>query len=181
VSPPAQPWAYLTELSEKSGTWTQFVVHAVDERKDPINDYHLQIFMVNEQGNEKELEDFNEGWAYRADKSFRCYHVNLNNLTGGGDLTSILPRLRARVIASSGSKLVGYHGYGSEKTDTNMTRVNPEGKWDAKLDLSKIPPDEVRHFFRPFMTTLVELKLNREPMPLPVNMENLVCWFEELI
>jgi hypothetical protein len=29
------------ELSRKSGTWTQFVVHAVDERKDPINDYHL--------------------------------------------------------------------------------------------------------------------------------------------
>jgi hypothetical protein len=162
------------ELSRKSGTWTQFVVHAVDERKDPINDYHLQIFMVDEQGNEKELENFDEVWAYRADKSFRCYHVNLNNLTGGGDLTSILPRLRARVIASSGSKLVGYHGYESEKTNTDMTRVNPEGKWDAKLDLSQISPDEAQHLFRPFMTTLVELKLNREPMPLPVNMENLV-------
>jgi hypothetical protein len=70
------------ELSRKSGTWTQFVVHAVDERKDPINDYHLQIFMVDEQGNEKELEDFGEGWAYRADKSFRCYHVNLNVSSG---------------------------------------------------------------------------------------------------
>ena len=169
------------KLSEKSGNWTQFVVHAVDERKDPINDYHLQIFMVDEQGKEKELEDFDEGWAYRADKSFRCYHVNLNNLTGGGDLTSILPRLRARVIASSGSKLVGYHGHGSEKTNTDITEVNLEGKWDAKLDLSQIPSDEARHLFRPFMTTLVELKLNREPMPLPVNMKNLVCWFEKLI
>jgi hypothetical protein len=85
------------------------------------------------------------------------------------------------VIASSGSKLVGYHGYESEKTNTNMTRVNPEGKWDAKLDLSKIPPDEVQHLFRPFRITLVELLLNREPMPLPVNEKNKVCWFEELI
>jgi hypothetical protein len=85
------------------------------------------------------------------------------------------------VIASSGSKLVGYHGHGSEKTNTDITEVNLQGKWDAKLDLSQIPSDEARHLFRPFMTTLVELKLNREPMPLPVNMKNLVCWFEELI
>jgi hypothetical protein len=130
--------------------------------------------MVDEQGKEKELEDFDEGWAYRADKSFRCYHVNLNNLNGGIDLAGLLPRLRARVIASSGSKLVGYHGYGSEKTDTNMTEVNREGKWDAKLDLSKIPSDETQHLFRPFMTTLVELQLNREPMPLSVNEKNKV-------
>lgn len=96
-------------------------------------------------------------------------------------VAGLLPRLRARVIASSGSKLVGYHGYGSEKTDTGMTKVNPEGKWDAKLDLSQIPSDEARHLFRPFMTTLVELKLNREPMPLSVDTKNDVCWFEKLI
>ena len=79
------------------------------------------------------------------------------------------------------SKLVGYHGHGSEKTSTDMTQLDPEGKWDAKLDLSKIPPDEARHLFRPFMTTLVELQLNREPMPLSADTKNDVCWFEELV
>ena len=49
------------------------------------------------------------------------------------------------------------------------------------MDLSKIPSDEAQHLFRPFMTTLVELKLNREPMPLSVDEKNKVCWFEELI
>ena len=53
-----------------------------------------------------------------------------------------------------------------------MTQLDPEGKWDAKLDLSKIPPDEARHLFRPFMTTLVELQLNREPMPLSADTKN---------
>jgi hypothetical protein len=62
-----------------------------------------------------------------------------------------------------------------------MMKRNPEGKWNVQLDLSKIPSDETQPLFRPFMTTLVELQLNRELMPLPVNMENLVCWFEKLI
>jgi hypothetical protein len=62
-----------------------------------------------------------------------------------------------------------------------MTKVNPEGKWDAKLDLLQIPPDETQHLFRPFIITLVELQLNREPRPLSVDTKNDVCWFEKLI
>ena len=57
-----------------------------------------------------------------------------------------------------------------------MMKRNPEGKWNVQLDLSKIPSDEAQHLFRPFMTTLVELKLNREPMPLSVDEKNDVCW-----
>jgi hypothetical protein len=77
-----------------------------------------------------------------------------------------------------GSKLVGYHGYGSEKTDMDMRVIKDEGTWDAQLKLSDFG-DELPHLFRPFMTTLVELRLNREPMPMLVDRKNEICWFEE--
>jgi hypothetical protein len=38
-----QGYAYLTD---QSGEWTQFVTHAVDERGDPITDYHVQIYRL---------------------------------------------------------------------------------------------------------------------------------------
>lgn len=37
--------------------WQQFVVRAVDERNDPITDYHIQLY-TKEGGKEKDLEDF---------------------------------------------------------------------------------------------------------------------------
>jgi len=52
---------------------------------------------------------------------------------------------------------------------------NPIVKWDATLDLSSLADDTGIKFFYPFTTTLIELKLNREPLPLTG--KNEVCWF----
>jgi hypothetical protein len=77
------------------------------------------------------------------------------------------------LIASSGSQLVGYHGFGSEKTpDAPNAR---DGKWDGSLDISSLADDTGIKFFYPFTTTLIELRLNREPLPLTG--KNEVCWF----
>jgi hypothetical protein len=114
---------------------------------------------------------------YGRDKSYRCYHIDLKKLIDVAP-ADLIDRLCVRVIANSGSKLVGYHGYGSEKTDMDMRVINDEGTWDAQLKLSDFG-DELPHLFRPFMTTLVELRLNREPMPMLVDRKNEICWFEE--
>ena len=58
-----------------------------------------------------------------------------------------------------------------------------EGKWDAVIDLSSnlahAEPAEglAPRFFTPFTTTLVEMKMNREPMPLDATSPNQIAWF----
>ena len=165
-----------SHLSGKSGSWTQFVVHGVDERGDPVRDFHLQVYIDGLDGSQQ-TEFEMDMHPYARDKSYRCYHVDLNKLLQAAP-ADLKDRLRIRVMASSGSKLVGYHGHGSERTDSDMRVINEEGKWDAQLTLAEFG-EELQHLFRPFMTTLVELKLNREPMPLSVEMKNQVCWFEK--
>jgi hypothetical protein len=65
-------------------------------------------------------------------------------------------------------------GFGSEKSADVPTRAGG-GKWDAALDISSLADDTGIKFFYPFTTTLIELKLNREPLPLTG--KNEVCRF----
>lgn len=91
-----------------------------------------------------------------------------------------------RVIASSGSTLVAYHGYGSDKirNQQGILKINRSGKWDAEIDLSGLLENALAkgeekkiQFFYLFTTTLISLKLNREPLPLVS--KNNVFWFIE--
>lgn len=147
--------------------WQQFIVRAIDERGDPINDYNLKFYQVAGP-RERELQPFDmDVHVYHDDPSFRCFHVNLTKIK-----PSTLSNLWLRIIASSGSRFVGYHGYQAETIGDNQD----QGKWDAKLDISQLLHEaaEVK-FFYPFTTTLVELRLNREP--LPPSGKNEICWF----
>lgn len=146
---------------ERMERWQQFVVRAVDERGDPIRDYNIQLHTRKGKSEEQVMEFATEVHAYKADPSFRCFHVNLDRLA-----PDELPNLRMRVIASSGSQLVGYHGYGSDKVDADRTRVRRGGVWDADVDLTRMLRNPEMSLFHPFTTTLIELRLNREPMPL---------------
>ena len=142
--------------------WQQFVVHAVDERDDPITDYNVQLFTRTARGRESEVTPFDmKVHTYRADSSLRCFHVNLSKIG-----VEKLENLWLRVMASSGSQIVGYQGFGTD-----------DGKWDAELDISSLIDDVGVRFFYPFTTTLVEIRMNREPLPLTGI--NKVCWFEE--
>lgn len=153
--------------------WQQFVVRAMDERRDPIPDYYIEFFVKN--GDQETPIEFDlDVHVYRADPSLRCFHVNLNELqkarAQAGD-----GQLWARVIASSGSVLVGYHGVNSEKLlSPDLEEMNRNGVWDARVEF----PDEVGgvSFFYPFTTTFVELRLNRDPMPFG-QIKNEICWF----
>ncbi len=149
--------------------WQQFVIRAVDERCDPIHDYNVQLYSTRGQG-EEPIPFALDVHTYAADTSLRCFHVNLTQLAVR-DMTS----LWIRVIASSGSALVGYTGFGSDKAGDVSSGTLQGGKWDGELDLSSLVGDAKVKFFHPFTTTLVEIKLNREPLPL--SGRNEVCWF----
>jgi pimeloyl-ACP methyl ester carboxylesterase len=155
---------------DKMDEWQQFVVRVVDERGDPVPDYNIQLFRRGDtSGSNNGIHEFDvDVHTYKGDASLRCFHVRLEDL----DYRQ-LPNLWVRVMASSGSQLVGYQGFG---TDRAPGASNPDdGKWDAALDISSLVDDKGIKFFYPFTTTLIELKLNREPLPLTG--KNEVCWF----
>jgi len=151
--------------------WQQFVVRAMDERGDPITDYFLELTYEKRTGLFRGIRDFDmDVHPYAADKSLRCFHVNLSKLK-----KLDLQTLHMRVVASSGSDLVTYCGVGGVEADE--TAVNEGGKWDASLDLSKWLNKPEKKFFYPFTTTYVELKLNREPAPPDLAQRNKVLSF----
>ncbi|MGI9140999.1 MAG: esterase/lipase family protein [Gemmatimonadaceae bacterium] len=153
----------------KMDEWQQFVIRAVDERGDPVTDYNVQLY--SRRGDDEEPIPFAvDVHTYLADSSLRCFHANLTRLAIG-DMKS----LWIRVIASSGSALVGYTGFGSDKMGDVSSGTSHDGKWDGELDLSSLVGDAQVKFFFPYTTTLVEIRLNREPLPL--SGRNEVCWF----
>lgn len=146
--------------------WQQFIIRATDERGDPITDYYIQLEGTRTNCGLEELQYFDvDVHAYSSDPSLRNFHVNLNDLA-----PETLNSLTLRVIASSGTTLVAYHGL----TDDTES-YDQEGTWHATLDLSTLLHNSTVKFFYPFTTTLVALRLNREPLPL--NGPNNICWF----
>jgi hypothetical protein len=112
---------------------------------------------------------------FSEDSSYRCFHVNLDSLK-----LSTLENLWLPLIASSGTKLVAYHGFGSERLTPAGMPITGAGKWDAVIDLSENlagPPGGEHSFFHPFSTSLVEIKMNREPMPLELGQVSSILTF----
>ena len=146
------------KLKEQKKEWQQFVVRVLDERGDPVPDYYIEIL----KGESEELEPFEvHVHVYSQDSSFRCFHVNLGELNWENE-----PNLKIRLIATSGSQLVSYFGYGTERVDLETQTPHNDGKWDAIIDIGKMLKEKGVRFFYPFTTTLIELRINREPMPL---------------
>jgi hypothetical protein len=143
------------EADQPMQGWQQFVVHARDERGDPVTDYLIDVLRQDDKGNWAPFaEMYTDVHAYRADPSFRCFHIRLPN----GISEQKVP-LQIRVSASTGTALMTYQGYGSSDVGKTMTAtagpviINVNGIGDASL-------------FYPFTTTLVEIVINREPYPL---------------
>ena len=125
----------------------QFVVHARDERGDPITDYIVEV-VQDDQIFEPMYTDVH---AYGPDASFRCFHIHLPK-----GISDPALKLRARIHASTGTDLVAYQGYNLEKQKLTA-KSEP-----IELDLNLGEHDSL---FFPFTTTLIEIVLNREPLP----------------
>lgn len=127
--------------------WQQFVVHARDERGDPITDYMIEVVE-----GEKVFEPMStDVHAYGPDSSYRCFHIHLPKGVSDPAL-----KLRARIHASTGTELMAYQGYNETKQD-----LTADSK-PIELDLNL---GEHGSLFFPFTTTLIEIVLNREPRP----------------
>ena len=119
-------------------------------------------------GRQKIIEAFDDDpHPYAADKSLRCFHVNLANV-----VREELKDLWLRVIVSSGSKLVAYQGYGTnagarpEVREVGGESSDDEGSTELEIDLTEhLPQGPGTDFFTPFTTTLVQIRFNREPFP----------------
>lgn len=151
--------------------WQQFLIRVIDERGESISDYYVQLEGKRHNGGFDELICFDVNvHPYSGDSSLRNFHVNLDELKPDS-----LQNLTLRLIASSGSSFVTYHGFTND-TNNGQHTYDTDGTWNAALDLTALLGDSEVKFFYPFTTTLVELRLNREPLPLTG--PNKVCWFD---
>jgi hypothetical protein len=170
------------KLAAERALYQQFVVRAIDERGDPVPDYHVEVFTRggDPRGKEKVIDAFDEEpHPYRGDLSLRCFHVNLSKV-----LDEKLKDLWLRVLISSGSTLVRYYGYGTAPDAADEVREvageprDDEGSTELEIDLSEhLPSGPGTDFFTPFTTTFVELRFNREPYPF-TGATKLLRWLE---
>jgi hypothetical protein len=135
--------------------WQQFVVFACDERGDGITDYMIEVLTEQPGGQWVPFHEMcTDVHAYGPDPSYRCFHVRLPaGLSGGG------VKLRARINASTGTELLAYQGYGSQPQQLGST-AGP-----VEIDLNDLGAGHGSVFY-PFTTTLIQIVLNREPLPL---------------
>jgi pimeloyl-ACP methyl ester carboxylesterase len=176
----AQACSKQNELIKQKQAWQQFVVHVADERGDPISDFYIQLFTKKRDRDTAPLREIEVGMdvhTYTKDPSYRCFHLNLSDLGFNEQRQVQLDNLHLRIIASSGSEYVGYYGFGSEKVSDDAQNIDRTKTWDAQLDISSLLNHSIVRLFHPFTTTLIEIRLNREPLPLDRSSPNEVCWF----
>jgi hypothetical protein len=159
-------WAEkYTSLGEKGPRdeqrWQQFVVRVVDERGDPVPDWYLEVGAMEGDAFEP-LRSFGfDVHPFTGDTSYRAFHADLTELAEQQQGRA----LKLRLTAPSGTQLVAYHGFGSQTyTPEGSEREDENAVWDAQIDLTPHLPEGTR-LFRPYTTTLVEIRLNREPLP----------------
>jgi pimeloyl-ACP methyl ester carboxylesterase len=154
-----------TRFGRLGQQYQQFLIHAVDERGDPITDYNLQLFRSD--GAQARIEEFDADVdVYSGDASYRCFHV---------DVAALLRQdgqpqgLTINIVASSGTTYVAYLGYGYEE------QTEP-GSWDASLAFDTAALAGI-DFFRPYTTTMIRLYIERQVMPLdPRQPASLLTW-----
>ncbi|MBW4492888.1 MAG: hypothetical protein KME26_07335 [Oscillatoria princeps RMCB-10] len=150
---------FMQKAENKPEKWQQFVIRAVDERDDPITDYNIELF-TRLNGKEQPLKGFDlRVHTNTRDKSLRCFYMNLDTIPQ-------LDNLWMRLITTSGSALVIYHGFIENKSGIEEEKISPSGMWIGEINLSELLKDGEKKFFYPFTTTLVELRFDREPTPL---------------
>jgi len=149
--------------------WQQFVIRALDENGDPITDYSVTLCRDATGLPGAVLQEFEEDvHPYRADPSFRCFHVNLpievlpsESGTGPQSAETSQQHLYIRLNASTGTPLLQYQPYDGQGKPIPL---NPKNG-DVMLDITSLTTDKDRLFF-PYTTTLIEIRMNRETLPL---------------
>jgi hypothetical protein len=138
------------EVGTEMDGWQQFVVHARDERGDGVSDYMIEVLRKEGDSWQPFTEMYVDVHAYGPDPSYRCFQIRLPR----GILAGEVP-LQVRIHASTGTELMAYQGYGD--TVQQLTAESAP----VELNLGAMN----KSLFHPFTTTLIEIILNREPLP----------------
>jgi pimeloyl-ACP methyl ester carboxylesterase len=134
--------------------WQQFVVYARDEWGDGISDYVMEV-RRQENGKWVNFEQIStDVHAYGLDQSYRCFHIRLpKGISQPGQ------KLCVCVNASTGTELMAYRAYGATTIELGA------GSEPYELDISGLGPTGKETLFYPFTTTMIEIMINREPVP----------------
>ena len=158
--------ATFAAAGERLHPHQQVVFRVLDERGHDVRDYFIDFIALDRaNGVWRPVNELYPAFrydvhVYRANPSYRCFHVDL----GSANLSD--HRVGIRLLASTGTDLLGYHGYRQELDVEAMidAKADPREKWDGVIDLTDVRKDTT--LFHPFTTTMVEIRLDREPLPL---------------
>ena len=132
-------------------SWQQLIVRVRDERGAPVPDHHLEFEATDRSGIKTRLVGVTSHvHRNRRDQSFRAFHVRLKDVK-----RSTIAGLALKVLARTGSSAIGYRGIGNSRSDG----------WDGVIDLTKAWSNRDTSLFWPYTTTLIEIILDREPLP----------------
>jgi len=143
--------------------WQQFVVHAVDERGNGIDDFSIEVLLRDASNKDNPISTFeDEVHPYSLDKSFRCFHVRLKDAPLA-QFSAPGNKVVVRFRASSGTDVISYEGF-----NTPNPAPRPAGQPApefVELDITSNALNPDKKLFFPFTTTFLEVRLNREPVP----------------
>jgi len=149
--------------------WQQLWIHVVDDHGDGVTDYNIQLYFGDsltesddpEKDSVKLIADI-----YSSDSSYRCFYIHLTqemlNLNADGK------RMWLELIASSGSDLIEYEAYTGSDNDPLRLAIysqDPTTNKPVKMDITALTEGGGSLFY-PYTTTLLEVFVEREPMPL---------------
>jgi hypothetical protein len=157
-------------------------VRCVDQRGDPIGDFHIELF--ENDSPVPELDDERVA-VYSHDASYRCFHIDVGKLLKRNSLT-------LKIMALSGSTWIDYQGFGWENPGEKLPSPTANERWDAIFDVTaELTRDKSvlaaiqsgalafdnHRLFAPFTTTLVEIRLDRNAYPLDLaKISNILKW-----
>jgi hypothetical protein len=149
--------------------WQQLVVRAVDDHGDGVPDYNVQLFI----GADLEQSDDPQfrpvplvADIYSSDGSYRCFYIRLSKeMLALNTPTGEQKKMWIELIASSGSKLIEYEAYTGQADDPQRLTIDHVGGRPVKLDITYLAQGTETLLY-PYTTTLLEVFVEREPMPL---------------
>ncbi|MGB6870135.1 MAG: hypothetical protein WBD93_11045 [Acidobacteriaceae bacterium] len=156
------------ELKEGAG-WQQLWIHMVDDHGDGVTDYNIQVFYGDDL---KESDDPAKepvkviADIYSSDSSYRCFYIHLTQemLALGANNK----KMWLELISSSGSALIEYEAYTGSANDPLRLAIDvhdPTANKPVKMDITGLSEGGGSLFY-PYTTTLMEVFVEREPMPL---------------
>jgi pimeloyl-ACP methyl ester carboxylesterase len=159
-------WQPKSDAVRPDVNWQQFILRVIDERDDPVPDYSVTLHgNEREDGSGRILHRFEDDvHSYGRDKSFKNFHLNLNKLTGNGDSSRAIDTLEMEIEASTGTSFVGYRGISDRGLEPAKGNAEIHVDMTPLLRMREQNGKEFRLFY-PFTTTLVEIRIDREPLP----------------